>query len=197
MPSNTQKANVDLDEGLKSYVKRICPNQAEASYQQQVDAFNKMKNAMAAERNPFIKDFMRKTLLWLCDQDMLFTYFLEQRWEGDVQEQRDTLEDKGSLAVFYLLEKILASSSSSYGYTKNESYSRYPLIVPGYQEGEEKTRNVANGQFAPSRILRSYYKFGVHTFFVGRAVKQILEHLEERYGLDFKTLEAGLKKKST
>lgn len=173
MSSNAHRTDTDLDEAFKSYVARLYPGEAEISYQKQADAFNKIKISLATEKNPFIKDFMRETVLWLCNQDMQFTYFLEQRWEDDVQEQRDAFEELEALDVFYLVEKILASSSSSYGYTKNESYSRYPLIVPGYQEGEEKTRYVANGQFAPSRILRSYYKFGVHTFYAGRAVSTL------------------------
>lgn len=194
MSSNTHRVDSDLDEAFKSYVDRIYPGEAEIFYQKQTDAFNKMKTAITEEENRFIKDFMTETIFWLCTQDMQFSYFLEQRWEDDVREQREAFDNLEDLEVFYSVERILAFSSSSSGYTKNESYGRYPLIIPRYHGGQEKVDLLLKGRFAPSRVLRSYYKFGVHTFYAGRAVKQILEHLEERYGLSFRELEESIKK---
>ena len=38
-------------------------------------------------------------------------------------------------------------------------------------------------------LLNSYFTFGSHKFFVGKALSGILTHLEKRYGLDFDKLE--------
>jgi hypothetical protein len=42
---------------------------------------------------------------------------------------------------------------------------------------------------SPALFLKSKYKFGRIDFFVGYAIKNILDHLEKRYGLDFEELE--------
>ena len=41
----------------------------------------------------------------------------------------------------------------------------------------------------PALILKSFYEFGGHKFRIGHAIKNILDYLEERFGLDFEELE--------
>src|SRR3990172_6595439 len=116
---------------------------------------------------------------------MLFYYFYEQCWEKKIQEQRTLQKKIQPMELYIQLEDILASQSNSYEYTKTFSSHRYPLTVPGNFSGETKVRDVNETDFLPARFVKSYYKFGVHTYHVGSAIRNILDCLEERYSLNF------------
>lgn len=184
-----ESINAIFSEAFETYLNRISPEGRDSSKQEEEKAYSKMLVDIDKETNPFIKAFMQDTVLYLCKEEMLFTYYLGQRWNDVIQEEREILKSVQPIDLYIELEKILANQSDSYGYTKTFSSHRYPLNIPGHYTGVEKVRYIDKSEISPACLLRSYYKFGVHTYRVGHAIKNIIECMEDRYGLNFKELE--------
>jgi hypothetical protein len=152
------------------------------------DAYRKLRLSIDNEQDPEIRIFMEETLEYHCQEaPMLLSFVLESLWEEWIQKQRASQLLIQPIQLFIALESILANDTDSSAYTKNPG-PRYPLTVPGHHSSETKTKNV-DRNIPAARLLRSYYKFGAHKLYVGRAIRDILDYLQTRYKIDFNELE--------
>lgn len=77
---------------------------------------------------------------------------------------------------------------------------RYPINVPN-EDGEYiKIRGKINDSYSlgkenitPDAISYMKYRFGSNELFIGRGIVNLLNYLEERYGIDFNELERSRK----
>lgn len=74
---------------------------------------------------------------------------------------------------------------------------RYPITMPRGDGSFQRIRGRIRGSaliqeqdITPETIKYMKYRFGANELFVGLGLIKILEHLEERYGIDFNKLEA-------
>ena len=153
------------------------------------ETYTRMLSDIDGEEDTEIKQFMQDTLEHYCDErSMLLSYIYENCWQEWVEDRRALQKEIQPIGLYIALETILASQSDSSGYTQNLGGPRYPLIIPDNYSSERKVRNV-DPDVSPAQFLNSSYRFGVHQLYVGRAIKNILNHLEECYDLNFVELE--------
>lgn len=74
---------------------------------------------------------------------------------------------------------------------------RYPINVPDKEGDYKKIRsnigsilNYSAGSLTEDAIRYMKYRFGSNELFIGRGLINVLQMLEERYGLDFAKMEA-------
>jgi hypothetical protein len=161
------------------------------SEQTEREAYAEMQSQIDREEDREIRQFMQDTLEYYCqDCSMLLSYIWGTYWHQWIKEQRALQSEAQPIELLIALESILANQCDSSGYTKTYGQRRSELTIPGNYPGTApmETRNV-DTNVPRARFLNSYYKIGVHKFRVGHAIKNILDHVEERYGLDFKELE--------
>ena len=152
-------------------------------------AYKEMILQIENEEDREIKKFMWDTLEYYCqDRAMLLSYIQDNCWNRWVNEQRNLQKTVQPLEIFIDIESIMAGCCDTTGYTGPNDTTKYNLTIPGAWDGETKTRHLRK-DVSRIGLLRSYFKFGVHKFLVGRAIKEIIEYFETRYDLDFNELE--------
>lgn len=77
---------------------------------------------------------------------------------------------------------------------------RYPISVPINKNDFIKIRGIISEysiyeNLTDDALKFMKYKFGSNELFIGRGIMNILEYLEDRYGLDFNKMEQELKDK--
>ena len=79
---------------------------------------------------------------------------------------------------------------------------RYPISVPDEDGNYGKFKcNISDPYWSDMITLSAdsirfmKYRFGSNELFVGRGIIEMLNYLEERYGIDFNALEKEIKKK--
>ena len=185
------RLDLDTEDFFSNYIAGLEKEGREFDRQKEKDAYLAMKSAADIEVNGSIRGFMRDTLSYYGDgKEMLFSYIYEICWDNWVAQKRETLEMMEPFALFLELEDILSRGADSSGYTKNSNQYRWRLTMPGYYSEEWTARNFDTESLSPILFQRSFYKFGVHKFFVGLIILNILKFLENRYGLDFRSLES-------
>ncbi|MCH4005848.1 MAG: hypothetical protein LKE86_01435 [Eubacterium sp.] len=101
--------------------------------------------------------------------------------------------NKKTMELICRLESIIGeqcSNDDSYNGWTNEygcDY-RYPVTYNISDTDSSKSRGIApisNPQYI--RTLR--YRFGANKLYIGNGIIQVLEYLEDRYGIDFSELE--------
>ena len=113
--------------------------------------------------------------------------------------------DSKTLPLALRLEAIIGNSChnpNSYDGRTGEwgrSY-RYALTYPVKVEGgilldKSKYDFIIKQHITPSNFKQAFYKFGSNELGIGSAILEILDELEQRYGLDFKQLEKERKSK--
>ena len=192
MPADTggHKGNASTPDYLEKYLDSLRSEGRAHSEQAEREAYAKLQSQIAGEKNGEVRQFMQETLDHYCQGgSMLLSYIYENRWHEWIKEQRSLQKQVQPIELFISIESILANQCVSSGYT-NTYGPRYPLTIPGNypNAGTNRVRNL-DANVPRARFLSSYYKFGVHEFRAGHAIKKILDHLEDRYGLDFKKLE--------
>jgi hypothetical protein len=186
MTENSGGASSELPEHVRAYLKKF---QGPARQKEEI-ACEHIQRHIQSESDLFLRQYMQDTLIHFCrDDSMLVSYIYETYWDEWISKERDLNRSTQPIDLYIQLERILASQSNSDGYLKGNDRGRYPLCIPGHHAGETKTRNVDKSAVSPSRFRGSYYKFGVHLFFVGHAIQQVLSYLQDRYGIDFGKLE--------
>ena len=114
--------------------------------------------------------------------------------------------NKDMANLIYELEYIIGGACynpNSYdGYTMEEGCAfRYPVTyyLPEYENLTKTRRKISGLPFKHMDTIK--YVFGSNHLFIGEALVDVLEYLEERYDLDFNELEkqykANLKKDKT
>lgn len=175
---------------LQKYLETLKSKARAHSEEAEREAHAKMQAEIEREEDREVKQFMQDTVEYYCQDDfMLLSYAYENLWRQSIKEQRELQEKGQPIELFIALESILARQGDYSGYTKTSGGRRYPLTIPGNYTGSETVRNVVDQNVPRARFLKSYYKFGVHTFGVGYAIRKIVDYLEERYRLDFRELE--------
>ena len=103
---------------------------------------------------------------------------------------------KETAELIYDMEYIIGSrceNPNSYnGYTDEEGCNfRYPVHVYRSLSDKEaiKFRSRVMGIADPEMVETMKYKFGSNHLWIGTALEEVLDMLEERYGLDFNKLE--------
>jgi hypothetical protein len=184
------EGNASIPDHFEKYLDSLRSEGRTHSEQAEREAYTKMQSQIAGEKNGEVRQFMQEMLEHYCqDCSMLLSYIYENLWHGWIKERRSLQKQVQPIELFVSIELILASQCDSSGYTKTYG-PRYPLTIPGnfQNAGTKRVRNL-DANVPRARFLNSYYEFGVHRFRVGHAIKKILDHLEKRYGLDFKKLE--------
>lgn len=189
--TNRHEGNTSNPDYFGIYLRNLKSEGRAHSEQAERKAYSEMQLKIEREKNREIKHFMQDTLEYYCiDGSMLLSYIYENYWDEWVKKQKYLQRAIQPMELYIALESILADKSDSSEYTKTPGGPRYPLTIPGNYPGqpENRVRHVGT-DVSGARFLKSYYKFGVHKFHVGSAVKNILDYLEDRYDLDFKELE--------
>lgn len=99
------------------------------------------------------------------------------------------------------LEHIIGSACynpSSYdGNTGEEGCSyKYPVFIPTKPYATKTRRNLNSamrGKLSPGDVWSMRYKFGANHLYIGQALVKALQYLEDRYDINFKELEQGIK----
>lgn len=95
----------------------------------------------------------------------------------------------------YLIGSQCYNPNSYDGWTGDEGCEyRYPVYFLANPEDENLTKTKwkilkAAPEFSPKSIDTIKYKFGSNHLFIGLGLRDVLEELEKRYGLDFNELE--------
>lgn len=184
---------VDAADALPDYLEKYLANREfdETDRAEEIEAFRTMRSQAETERDPDIRQFMHDTIIHHCKQEaMKLAYVLENYWLEEVRTERKRKREAPPPDLFIALEEVMANSADSTGYTKQYCSSRYPLRLPFNYEGRQEVHTI-DPATSPRRLARAHYQFGVHTFYAGSAINRIIRLLEERYGLNFKQLEAA------
>lgn len=104
----------------------------------------------------------------------------------------------------YLIGNQCYNPHSLNGYTGEEGRSfRYPVYIYPTKESTEPRKSsykISNSPYGepiqPEMIRSMKYKMGANHLYIGKGILKVLELLEERYGLDFNTLEKDYKKQN-
>ena len=110
--------------------------------------------------------------------------------------------DKKMCKVVADLEYCIASqcfNQNSYNPVKRcyGRFFRYPINFPVHDERYTKIHSNINEAFyiedeaiTPDAINGMIYKFGGNELLIGKGLIEVLNYLEERYGIDFNELES-------
>ena len=163
----------------------------EAERQRDIEAYQEIVAKIANAKDAFAKRVYRQTLDFAADtsHQMRFSYIVDEILPMVLKEQRKARRELRPFALFAEIEKILAGATSTTNFGQSR---RWPLMTTAsYSKTRQLPRNVRNMEDAvlPANFRSAYYKFGVHSFSVGRAVEAIIDMIERRYSLDFKALE--------
>lgn len=184
-----REGNAPVPDYFQRYLDSLKESARRHSEQEEREACAAMQSQIDREEDFEIRQFMQDTLEHYCqDGSMLVSYVYKTYWHEWISEQRALQKEVEPIELYIALESILANQSDYSGYTKTYGGPRYPLTIPGNYSRQTRVRNI-DANVSRVNFLRSYYKFGVHEFHVGQAIKNILNHLEKRYGLDFRKLE--------
>lgn len=182
---------------MDEYLKAVQLDDRKPSLDLEIAAYRTMQNQILNETSPVLKQIMQHKLQKYCEQyvdgthSMLLSYLHESYWNEEINRDNKIL----SLSSLYSeLEEILAGASDSSGYTKGAGVNkRYPITVPHLDGtvGKPYYLSIGSGT-TPEEFMNAYYSFGVHKFYTGKTLIEIIEFLEQRYGIDFEQLEKGL-----
>lgn len=92
----------------------------------------------------------------------------------------------------YIIGNLCENPNSYNGYTGEEGQDfRYPVNVFRSLEDDKpiKFRGKVMGIDNPEMVETMKYKFGSNILWIGTALEEVLDMLEERYSLDFNELE--------
>ncbi|HEY8594658.1 MAG TPA: hypothetical protein VIL84_05405 [Devosiaceae bacterium] len=120
---------------------------------------------------------------------MRLTYCRDQVLKRALEDEKEARRHIQPIEQFEALEHLLAQATYTDGFGKSR---RYPLRTSGghYVRSAEIARTARLSEaFLPQAMVNSYYQFGVHSFWVGKAIEGIFRLFEERYGLDLVDLE--------
>jgi len=185
------EGNASMPDCFQKYLDGLKSENRAYSEEAEREAYAKMQSQIDGEEDTEVKQFMQDKLEYSCQEgSMLLSHIWETGWHQWIEEQTAQQREVQPIELFIALELILANQCDSSGYTKTYGQPRYNLTIPGNTPATAPTRTKNVDTDVPRvRFFNSYYKFGVHKFWVGHAIKAILDHLEKRYGLDFKELE--------
>lgn len=104
---------------------------------------------------------------------------------------------KATTELICELEYIIGSQcynpNSLNGYTWEEGLEfRYPVSYVNKNGEDTRTRYIID-DINKSKIGSIRYKFGSNHLYIGEAIKQALEYIEDKYDLDFNELTKGKK----
>lgn len=198
MSQPSARVSIPLAEQFQIYLERLKAGSRPFSEAVERETFNTMWALIDAETDAETKEFMHETLAHYCSEDVLLSVKREHNWDYDVREQRTAQQQAQPKDLFLALEDIVARHFSSSGYTKTFDQRRWPLTLPGYHPGhsDQKFRHPP-ADISHAKLFRSYYQVGVHTLRIGHAICELMNHLEERYDLDFDALENSHRRKIT
>jgi len=178
-----------LPDFFTTYLQRIEPHTRGSSEAAERQTYATMRAHIDKEANDDIKQFMGGMLSEVCkDAAMLLSYFYNTHWHDYVRARKSLHKQVQPMPLYIALENIMARHTDSSTYTQNPTRARKTLTLPGNYSPSKQVSHLG-ADTPPPLLLNSFYKFGSHHFLVGRAIKGILDHLEERYGLDFRKLE--------
>jgi len=178
-----------LPDYLTTYLQQIKPDTRGSSDAVEIQKYLTMRAHIDKEATADIKQFMEGMLAEVCKEAaMLLSYYYGALWQDRVRARRALHKKIQPMALYIALEDIMARQTDASTYTQNPTRGRKNLILPG-NFSPSKEISYVSADTPPPLLLGSFYKFGSHHFHVGHAIKAILEHLEDRYGLDFRKLE--------
>lgn len=157
--------------------------------QAEVDAYWAIMNLIENASDPFVKRVHLQTLEYVLDHgSMRWTYCMDNVFPIALADQRKALKRLRPAELFKAIEHILsaATHTSNFGASR-----RWPLQTSAYYSMSKKLPRYGDlmEQALPLDLLGSIYRFGVHSFHVGRVVEEIIRLIEKRYDLDFAALE--------
>jgi len=190
MHQPSARESIPLTEQFEIYLERLKAGSRNFSEALERQTFTGMWALIHAETDAETKAFMQETLAHYCNEDVLLSVKRDHSWDYDVGEHRTAQQQAQPKDLFLALEDIIARHFNSSGYTKTFDQRRWPLTLPGYHPGDsnQKFRHPP-ADISHAKLFRSYYQVGVHTLRIGHALREVMNHLEERYDLDFDALE--------
>ena len=102
--------------------------------------------------------------------------------------------------IEYKIGNSCYNGDSYNGWTDEYGCSfRYPIVyeykdTDGIHSRKTRTSILSNSDITPENIKTVCYKFGANELEIGRAIIDVLNMLENRYGLDFESLEKEYQK---
>lgn len=98
------------------------------------------------------------------------------------------------------VESIIGSGTYNPRYNDDEGYDyRYPVHFFSTQKAKEegnysKEKETIRTIFEPDQVKSMEYRFGSNYLNIGKSILDVLDFLEERYGIDFNHLEQEYRK---
>lgn len=158
------------------------------------EALTQMLDERDREKNPHIQEFMTKVITYSCyEGTMRLPYMQEVYWKKWIREERKSVKKYEPLKELYRNLEIVANNADSSGYTKVNSNNRYPLSIDRQEMFHERLR-MTTPDISPTKLMSSYYQFGVHSYPIMRNIENMVRFLENRYSIDFKELEEKFRK---
>ena len=191
MSSNNQKT-MTIDEAFHQHLMSLKNAKKTFSIEDQREALSLLLKDIENEKDTEIKHYMKDNLMYfLLETCIDLRYLYDNMWKSQFKEQRNTLKELYPISIYLLLEDILARQSDQTTYTKYHNARRYPLTVPENFGNLYDSMNLIPKDLSRLSLMNSHYRFGSHKYYVCQAINQILNCLEERYGLNFKELESN------
>lgn len=182
---------------LADYFAELKSSGRQFSEQAETEVFHAMQREIDAEPEKDVQTFMAEKLEAVCTEgEMLLSYVYSTLWREWIEGRKKINSTYPPMALCLDLEHILASRIDSSAYTKNSTGPRYPLTIPSLLGKPKSIRN-PDHEMSAAEFSSSYYAFGVHQFYVGQRIWDMLRLIERRYGLDFKILEAKAASKNS
>ena len=96
------------------------------------------------------------------------------------------IEDENTAWLISMLESEMAEYRH---YTPRKQWSRYPVQMHDSSTDRYYERRDAAITTNYKDAVSKYYEFGYNQFYIGQAIERVLQILENRYDLDFSSLE--------
>lgn len=180
-----------IDEAFHHHLISLKNEKKTFSIEDQREALSLLLKDIENEEDDEIRHYMKDNLMYLLLETYIdLRYLYDNMWKSEFEEQRNNKKEFYPISIYLLLEDILARQSDQTIYTKSHNARRYPLTVPENFGDHSDRMNSIPKNLSRFRLMKSHYRFGSHKYYVFQAINQVLNCLEDRYGLNFKELES-------
>ena len=171
----------------------------ESERQVEVDAYGKLIELIEREYDEFTKCVYRQALDYIIELPMRLSYVREQTsyFEDALKRQKAARDALQPFELFEAIERVVCGATTAFA---EDRPSRTTLHADAEFQKTQEIRPASaqySGAVLPDNFRGSYYKFGSHKYFIGRAIEESVRMIEKRYGINFKDMEIKRRSKGT
>ena len=131
---------------------------------------------------------MSDTVLHYCNDDsMRLSYVYETYWRQWIRKQKTLEEAMQPIELYIALERIMSSKTEFHRLHEDDLVASLAATDPGPLLGTDRGAPRWRRCFSGT-VLRLLLQ-NRRPLMLGHALKEMLDYLEQRYGIDFKELE--------